>query len=136
MATRQSLIEAARARMHAQFPDRYLFKGQHEATITCDMLQFWLRHEPREGRLYEFTLSFLAEDVQRWAKLAADKGVEHFDIEFHPNALWREMRLRLTNDEYLRTHSREGIEQLVADFEEMLALAKQALALKDAVPGG
>ncbi len=121
-------IEAAITGMHAQFPEFYVHKRDHEVTITCDMLQFWLRNEPLGDRHYEFTLSFLNKDVQHWAKLATGQRVEHFNIEFHPASLWREMTAVLTNQEYLAAHTPDGLKQLVGDLENMLGMAKAALA--------
>lgn len=132
MTSRPTPIEAAVAGMHARFPDSYLHKREHEATITCDMLQFWLRNEPLGDRLYEFTLSFIDEDVRRWAQLTAEQGIRHFNIEFHPGSLWREMSSVLANPEYLAKHPAEALEQLVGDLETMLDAAKQALARRTA----
>lgn len=131
MTSRPAPTEAVLAGMRARFPDSYLHKREHEVTITCDMLQFWLRNEPLGDRLYEFTLSFVDEDVQRWAKLAAEQGVKHFNIEFHPGSLWREMTSVLVNQEYLARHPAEGLEQFIGDLQNMLDVAKQALARRD-----
>lgn len=128
MPTRERLIEAAVTGMHAKFPDTQLHKRAHEATISCDMLQFWLRDKPLGDRHYEITLSFLSEDVRHWERLAREQGVRHFDIQFHPASLWREMRAVLTSPSYVARHPKEGLEQLVNDLEEILALAKDALA--------
>lgn len=128
MNTMPKPIEAAVTGMHAVFPDTYVYRRDHEATITCDMLQFWLRKEPLGDSHYEFTLSFLSEDARRWVALADKEGVEHFNIEFQPNALWREMRAMLNNPDYLAQHPVEGLQQLVGDLEDLLGRAKQALA--------
>ena len=132
MTSRPTPIEAAVAGMHAKFPDVWLHKREHEVTLTCDLLQFWLRNEPLDDRLYEFTLSFVDEDVRRWGKLASEQGVRNFNIEFHPGALWREMNSVLANPEYLAAHPAEGLEQLVGDLETMLGTARQALARRRA----
>jgi len=132
MTLQSAPIEAAVTGMHARFSDLDVRKKDHEATISGDMLQFWLRDEPIGDRMYEFTLSFLKKDAKRWANLATEKGVEHFNIEFHPSALWREIGLILSNDDYVARHSAEGIEQLVGDLEGLLGLARQALDRKQA----
>lgn len=124
----QPLIDAALAGMHAQFSGWYVHKSNHEVTITCDMLQFWLRDEPLGDRLYEFTLSFRADEVRRWAKLDAEHRITNFNIEFHPSSLWREMEAALVNADYVAKHRREAVEQLLQDLERMVDLAKQALA--------
>lgn len=128
MTSRTAPIEAALTGMHARFPDTFVHKREHEVTITCDMLQFWLRTEPLADRLYEFTLSFVREDVQRWTSLAVDQGIEHFNIEFHPSSLWREMSSILGNPEYVGSHPVEGLDQLIQDLRNMLRLAEEARA--------
>ncbi len=127
MPSRQPHIDAAVVGMHAQFPDWQVHKSQHEATITCDMLQFWLRDQPLGGRYYEMTLSFRGDDVRRWNKLNKEQGISSFNIEFNPQALWREMESALANDQYVAAHAPEGLEQLISDLERMAKLAKQAL---------
>ena len=131
MTSHSAPIEAAITGMHARFSGLDVRKRDHEATISGDMLQFWLRNEPIGDRMYEFTLSFLKKDAKRWATLAKEQGVEHFNIEFHPGALWREIALVLSNDDYVDAHPAEGLEQLVGDLESLLTIAKTALARKN-----
>ncbi len=128
MQSRQPHIDAAVVGMHAQFPDWQVHKHEHEATITCDMLQFWLRDRPLGARYYEMTLSFRGDDVQRWSKLNKEQGISSFNIEFDPQALWREMESALANEDYVASHDPAGLEQLISDLERMAKMAKRALA--------